>query len=35
MKWQPSSPNKVIRGEERHKDVLASVTPLPATFMGN
>jgi hypothetical protein len=26
MKWQPSNPNKVIGGEERHRDVLPLVT---------
>jgi hypothetical protein len=34
MKWQPSNPNKLIGGKERHMDVLLSITLLPATFVG-
>jgi len=35
MKWQPDSLNKIIGGEEIHKEVLLLVATLLAILMGN
>jgi hypothetical protein len=35
MRWQPNNLDRVIGGEERHREVLLSVAPLPTTFVGN
>jgi hypothetical protein len=35
MKWPPNKPDRIIRGKERHRERLLSITPLLATLAGN